>query len=641
MRIVSTRRELDEFKKRYRWMAIFAFSIFLILMSRAIQLQVIDQSMYADEALDNITKTVSLPATRGILRDTNGRIVATNRPSVDVYVVPQLFERADQLNRFSELMGQTPEEKRRLVERLAKIKPSRRTHQIEIYTDIRRDQVASLATHASELVGVSTVSSPIRTYPFGSLGAHVIGYLNEVNADDLARNTTGNYRAGDRMGRSGLERAWEGILRGTRGVRKEVVDVSGESRLNTGVRRIARERRDPIPGRDLVLSLDMNLMAIIDRAFRGHPSGAAAVVDIRTGRVRALYSKPSYDLNKMGAGLSQQDVDTMNNDPFRPLIDKTLYETYFPGSIFKPITAIAAVQDGIWDPATHVTCTGSYQLGNRSFGCLQVHGDVDLKQALTRSCNTYFYELATHIGIDRLAKYANEFGLGEPTGLGINAEASGFIPNKAWYEQQYNNRFQLGFTLNEAIGQGNTKVTLLQLAMMYVGLSGQGTLFYPQLVERVVAPDGRTLEEFPPRIKRQSQVSAELLSYVREGLLGVVNDPTGTAYDAHIEGGVLVAGKTGTAQVQRSARANTPEGWYGNRAHAWFAGFAPAGDPQIAVIVLVEHGGGGGRNAAPIGMEVIQNHLGGPRTATPARPGATTPQRTGARAQNKASRRHR
>jgi len=341
------------------------------------------------------------------------------------------------------------------------------------------------------------------------------------------------------------------------------------------------------------------------------------VVDVRTGRVRALYSKPAYDLNEMSGHLSAERYRELTEDPFRPLIDKTIYESYFPGSTFKPLSALAALEEDLIDPSHRVECLGYYQIGTQRQRCTSAHGDVDLRQALVQSCNVYFWKLAEIVGLERLNGVARSFGLGDRTGIGINSEATGFLATREWYEEHYG-RFRIGYTLNTAIGQGNTRATLLQLALAYAALSNGGVLYVPQLIESVQAPDGTVIEEFEPQVRRRIDVDPEDLALVVDGLVGVVNEVGGTAYEARVDGGVTMAGKTGTAEVSggsRLSRRDPRRAWYFNRAHAWFAGFAPVEDPEVAIVVLVEHGGAGGRTAAPIATQILQEYLGG-RTAT-------------------------
>lgn len=616
MIMLSPRREVGEFRKRYKWMVLFVMLTMSSIVVRLFQLQLLQHDRWASEADRNITKVVRLPATRGLIRDYRGRVIADNRPSYNVLVTPRLMGEP-QIDAISELLSLDAAGKQRFRNLLDRVPERRRSHFVQAFNDISRDQYASIETHRRELPGVNLIVAPLRAYPYKSLGAHTIGFLNQVSAEDLKDMNGLGYGPGDSMGRSGLERAWESYLRGRDGELRVMVDVRGRE-LENETQPEKPARKEPVPGLDLRLTLDMDMMRSAERAFRGHPSGGVVVVDVHTGRVRALYSKPGYDLNELTSGLSQERVRELLDNPFRPLIDKTTYESYFPGSTFKPISALAALQDNIIPGSTHFDCPGYYMLGRRRFRCSHVHNDVDMHMALVESCNTYFYRLAEQVGIDRIASYAREFGLGEKTGIGINTEASGFVPTREWYTRNHNQHFQLGFSLNTAIGQGDTRVTLIQLAMMYAALANGGTLYVPQLVEKVEQADGTVVHEFPARVRRHINVDPAYLEYVKEGLYGVVNNKKGTAYEARIEGGVPVAGKTGTAEVNKgklNPKEDPRRAWYDRRSHSWFAAFAPADNPQLAIVVLVEHGGYGGKYAAPIAIQVLQDALGDPNAA--------------------------
>jgi penicillin-binding protein 2 len=612
MTLLSVRREVGEFRKRYKWMALVVLVSMSAVIVRLVQLQMFEHAHWVAEANNNITKHIRLPATRGLIRDHRGKLIAQNRPAYDVYMTPQLLDRSH-VDRIVKLMGGGQDQKNELISRLARIPERRRSHLVEIYSDISRDQFAALEMHRRELPGLKVVAVPVRTYPFAALGAHAIGFLNEVNAEDLERYPERSYQPGESIGRSGIEAAWESYLRGQDGELTVVVDVRGHEHESGARTQQHERRREPSPGRDLRLTLDFEIMKSLERAFRGHPSGAAVVVDVRTGRVRALYSKPAYDLNEIISGLSNERDAEMRASPFRPLIDKTVYETYFPGSTFKPISALAALQDGVLTASSRFDCGGFYQLGNRRFRCGHAHGEIEMRKAIVQSCNVYFYRLAEQVGLDRLTRLSRDFGLGSVTGLGINTEARGFVPTREWYMKRHDGRYRIGFTLNDAIGQGNTRVTLMQLAMVYAAIANGGTLYVPQLVQAVEAPDGSVIEEFPPRVRRRVSVDPQHLAFVIDGMFGVVNDLNGTAYEARIAGGVPVAGKTGTAQVSRGklpGGVDVANAWFYRRSHAWFAGFAPADDPELAIVVLVEHGGPGGKYAAPIAIRALHEALG-------------------------------
>jgi penicillin-binding protein 2 len=598
-------------------MALFVVLVFGGIIIRVAQVQLFQRDRWSGIAQQNITKTLELPATRGVIRDIEGRVVASNRPSYDVYATPRLFQPGD-IDRIASLMGLSKKERTALQTRMDELPVSRRTHQLELYSDIDREQLAALETHLAELRALDIVTVPLRDYPSATLGAHLIGYLNEVNAQDLERSVDPSaYRSGDRIGRSGLEKRYEPLLKGSRGFRRVVVDARGKALEGTRPDSLDVEMlKKPVPGHDIQLTIDMQLMEAFDRAFRPHPSGAAVVIDIHTGAVRALYSKPVYDPNEMSSGLSTKRYAELTGDPFRPLIDKTMYETYFPGSTFKVITALAALQDVVVDPMQRIECMGSLKIGRQKFRCAKRHEWVDLYDSVVQSCNVYFWELAEQVGLERINRYAEAFGFAERTGIGVNSEAKGFLATREWYIEHYG-AFRIGYTLNTAIGQGNTRVTVLQLALAYAAIANGGTLFVPQVVQNVKAPDGSLSETFQPRIKREVGVSPQHLDLLRRALVDVVQEESGTAYRARNKDGVRVAGKTGTAQVvSRKGRSEeSSSAWYLDRSHGWFAGFAPADDPQVAFAVLVEHGGSGGASAAPIATSVMQAYLGEPESS--------------------------
>lgn len=612
MRFLTNQGETSEFRRRYRWMLSICSIAFGILAFRLFYLQIVRGGHYEVESENNFVRTVELPSTRGIVRDRAGRVIAENRPSYNVYVTPQFFDEKRGLPRLADYLGLGPEEARALGERIHNVTGLKRFQQVLAREDINRDQLATLETHKQELSGVQVVAVPIRSYPFGSVAAHALGYMNEVSAEELEELRGRGYRPGDRIGRTGIERAWESYLRGHRGWQKFVVDARGVKKASHVLDRITGEQRqEPVPGQDLRLTIDMELQRAIDRAFRGQPAGAAMVVDVHTGQVLAAYSKPSFDLNLMTSGVTVAQARELTDDPYRPLIDKTLYENYFPGSTFKVVSALAGLEDGIVTPRDQIVCNGWHEFGRRTFRCSHAHGMVDLESAIVQSCNVFFYKLAEQVGMDRIARYAFDLGFGRRTGIGLNAENPGFIPTRAWYARHYPNAFRLGFTLNAAIGQGNTKVNLLQLALAYAAIANGGSLYVPQIVENVSEPGGRIVQELGPRLRRRLQVSPEHLALMRHALVGVVQNPGGTAYENRLED-VTVAGKTGTAQVAH--RAPRPgedrrQAWYQSRDHAWFAGYAPAEDPRIAIVVLVEHGGNGGRNAAPLAMRIIGDYF--------------------------------
>jgi penicillin-binding protein 2 len=371
-------------------------------------------------------------------------------------------------------------------------------------------------------------------------------------------------------------------------------------------------RVEPIPGRDISLTLDIELIESMERAMHGQLAGAAVVVDVRTGRILAMLSKPSFDPNVVSGGQGIKAVSDayarLYADPLKPTLDKTISAAYPPGSTYKPFTALAGLQDGLVDPHSEIDCRGGFEYGKRYFRCTGVHRHVNLHEAMVQSCNTYFYELGSRISIDRLASIGLDFGFGVKTGIGVNPEARGRMPTRGWYTRRYKEAFRGGFTVLSAIGQGATTVTVLQLGLAYAALANGGTVYQPQVVRSIETSDGTVIQEFPPRVRRIVEVEAAQLGMLKSALTGVTAEKTGTGYAGRIVG-VDLAGKTGTAQVShvtpRSVDPNRE--WYFNRDHAWFAGYAPSGSPEIAIVVLIEHGGGGGKNAVPVAMRVVRD----------------------------------
>jgi len=651
--LLVSRSDVGEFRRRYKWMAAAAFLAFGAVITRLFQLQVLDGAEYAEIAHENIIRRVVAPTTRGVIRDANGRVLASSRPSYEVEVVPgRVMPSArpvryrngvpvphdpDSWPRLADVLRLNPEERRSFESRIRAAcaddddkSPCWRTP-ILVREDVPRDEVAELKQHRDELAGVDVVGVPVRFYPYRSLAAHMLGYVAEIDSETLEkyrprgyeklsrdeeqRINPLDYEAGDTVGATGIEHAWEAYLRGQRGWEKRVVDARGRYRTGPEAERLIDPppRMEPIPGRDLRLTIDADLEQAIEKAMRPHAAGAVVAVDVRTGRLLALYSKPDFDPNDLSGGAGRNRVSEtfsrLYTDPLRPILDKTMSGAFQPGSTMKPFSALAALEDHLVDPEHVEKCEGYVTFGRRVFRCSHVHGRVSLHQAIARSCNVYFFHLAETVGMDRIARVAQAFGLGEKTGLGINPEAPGRIPTRSWYALRYRGQFRVGFTLNMAIGEGDVTVTPLQLALAYSALANGGTLYQPQVVRAVETSDGAVVQEFPPRIRRQIPIDGDILRRVTDALYDVVNDPNGTAYPAR-DPSLDVAGKTGTAQTGYvTKKEDDPKlSWFLSQNHAWFTGFAPASSPEIAVTVLVEHGGSGPEVAVPVAMQIVHEY---------------------------------
>ncbi len=615
MRLLVQRSDVGEFRRRYRWMVLVVLAIFLGLTARVGQLQVFERDIHKARARSNIIGTVTLATTRGVIRDRNGKVLAANRPSYDVWVVPEKLDMEETWPRVSQLMGLSSGEDAQLREKIGKSTGKLARQQILLKVDVPREVFAALKTHRNDLPGIIATPSPVRYYPFGEVGAHLIGYMRETSQEDLARFSERGYRPGDRLGAIGVEKRWESYLRGQRGWLKRVMGRRARKNIEQFEEKYLEEPRrlEPVPGRDLSLTVDIELERSIERAMRGQLAGAVVVVDVRTGRLLAALSKPAFDANVVSGSLGKSAIRDafrrMYKDPLKPLLDKTISAAYPPGSTYKPFSALAGLNEQLITPRTEFDCTGGFEFGRRYFRCTGVHRHVDLYDAIVQSCNTYFYNLGELIHIDRLSGIGMEFGFGVKTGIGINPESRGRMPTRAWYARRYKGEgFRGGFTLLSSIGQGATTVTVMQLALAYAALANGGTVYQPQVVRSIETSDGTVVQEFPPRVRRIIDVPPDRLQLIRDALAGVVVDRQGTAHKEALEG-VDMAGKTGTAQVSHV----TPRGvdpnkvWYFNRDHAWFSGYAPAASPEIAIVVLIEHGGGGGKNAVPVAMRVVRD----------------------------------
>lgn len=598
-----SRGEIPEFRRRFRYLVAVVLLSFVVLAARLCQLQVLDVAIYQQWAENNFVQERKLPSTRGRIRDRRGRILADNRRSFDVYFRPKMLK-AESLERTISLLSLDPEETEAIRGRAARASKRKGLRLRLLIRDISRARLAVLETHSHELTGIEIVAAAQRHYPNGNLGAHFLGYVNEINSRELKAKKGEAYQVGDLVGRFGIERMYETQLRGVTGRQRQVVDAHGRKKLGSDMASIQRgmARIDPVPGQTLVLTIDLELQRVVERALRRHESGALVVVEVNSGRILAAASRPAFDPNAMSGRLTTKEANRLMTDPHRPMIDKVFREHYYPGSIYKPVSAIAAIEEHALKWSDTIKCKGWHSFGRRVFRCSHAHGTVDLQQAIVESCNVYFYDLAEKVGMDAIAKHALRYGFGAPSGLGLNGEVSGFLPTKEWYVRR-RIPFRIGFTLNTAIGQGSTKVTPIQAAMFYAALGNGGTLYVPQIVERTEDESGHVIGNMRVRVRRRLGINPDTLNRVREALHGVVQSEKGTAHASHLPD-LEVSGKTGTAQVVRRQSNKT----YWQKDHAWFAGYAPSDNPEIALAVIIEHGGKAAQVAVPIAMEVFSSY---------------------------------
>jgi penicillin-binding protein 2 len=601
---------LPDLLRRLRWVMLVMLIAFGGLVVRLWQLQVMRGDRYRERTVSNVVHERFLPSIRGRILDRNGVPLADNRPAFNLYATAKSIT-PELRTTLRQLLGMSDEELEKLDGRVAAARKRRVKEPILLLEDIARDRAAKIDQERFRLPAIEVRNEPYRHYPQGDLAAHLVGYMTQMTADEAAQLGSQGYSADELIGRYGLETMWENYLRGKKGKERFAVDARGR-RLDeaTAAGLIHGDRvTEPVAGYSLVLTLDAELQRIAERAVAPFPAAAVAVVEVGTGKILALVSKPSFDPNVMTGHLTRAEAKFLEDDPRKPFIDKALRVPYPPGSTFKFVTTIAALEDGQGHEEEPIVCKGSYQVVGdpKPFHCTASHGHLDLVGAIQHSCNIYFWTLAERVGLDRIAEVANQYGFGTRTGFGLNGDAPGRVPTRAWYEQH--GRFMIGYTINGATGQGDVEVTVMQMAMAYAALSNGGTLFVPQVVDRVVRADGVTVLQYQPQVKNHVRTPPEILDLWRRGTWKVVNEVGGTAFGTATSDVVSISGKTGTAQVQaRRPKKDQREirGWSPTANHAWFAGVAPSDTPEVAIVVLIEHGGAGGKVAGPVAKQILE-----------------------------------
>ena len=573
------------------------------------QLQVEEADQFRLLAEENRINIRLIPPARGRIYDREGQIIAHNTPSYRIVIVPEDAGDVDQvITRLGQLIELDPEQLNRAMTEMERSPPFL---PITVAEQVSWDDVSTVAVNAPALPGVAPEVGLSREYPRGSDFAHAVGYVGPVSDYDLSKieNPDQLLRIPRfQIGKVGLETKREDLLRGKAGTKRVEVNAAG---------RVMREldRREGEAGADLQLTLDADLQGYV-QARLGEESASAVIIDTENGDILAIASSPSYDPNKFVRGISVDDYNDLLNNKYRPLASKSVQGVYPPGSTFKMMTAMAALEEGLIGPDDTVYCPGHLSVSGRRFHCWKRagHGWVDLQTSLKRSCDVYYYDLALKVGQDKIAAMARRFGLGVRHDLPMSAVAEGLAPDRAWKRRVHGESWLVGDTVNASIGQGFMLASPLQLAVMTARLA-TGRNVEPRLVKSVngvVQPSGAGTD---------MGLNENNLRKMRRAMFAVSNDRRGTAYGSRIiDDTVRMAGKTGTSQVRNITAAERASGVIRNedlpwerRDHALFVNYAPAENPRIAVSVIVEHGGGGSRAAAPIARDItLQALFGGP-----------------------------
>jgi penicillin-binding protein 2 len=584
----------------------FLALIIILLVGRLIFLQVVKSTHYSRISEQNRIRPWILPASRGVVTDRNGKSIATNRPSYTVSLIPYEVSKALPQERSDHVKGTLSP----LVENLAtcldldagplmeKVRANwqKGYEPIKLKKDVDFNTICVIAERNEDLPGVDYQVEPARKYLEAGWVGHVLGYVNEVTREEISGDSIqGGLRRGAVIGRKGIEKQYDQILRGKDGV--TFLEVTARGKI---LGPLEEKKPDPpINGSDARLTIDIDLQAEAESALADHPSGAVVAIDPQNGEVLCLMSKPGLDANLFAGAMSPEEWNQILNNPLHPLLTRPIQATYPPGSTLKLLTAAIALEEDIANKYTFQSiCRGSFQFGTRRYGCWEPegHGRLNLVGAIIQSCDVYFYQLGLKVGLQRWSHYAQMCGFGKKSGIDIPDEAKGLVPTLEYYHKRYGKgNWVKNLVINLSIGQGEILVTPLQMAVFFGGLATDGRIPKPFLWKEAVTSDGRIIST-QPEIKGHLPFSSSTLNILKEAMIGAVNDPEGTGILAKLPD-IQVAGKTGTAQ--------NPHG----EDHAWFVGYAPASDPQIVVVVLVENIGHGGTFAAPVAKRIIERYL--------------------------------
>jgi penicillin-binding protein 2 len=579
----------DPGRRRVMVMAGIATTALLLIVCQLWYLQVLEGGRFQEASDKNRIRVRPIAAPRGILFDRQGLPLVDNRPAFTLSLIPRELDRDPvkrdaTLGRVASLL-QIPFAE--LQEAVTKVSPDS-ILPVRVRRGLSMDDVARVEEWKLELAGVIVEVEPQRAYPNSRFAAHLLGYVREANDEQLKQ---GRYRRGDMVGQSGLERLLDEFLRGKDGGERIEVDAVGRQ-----MRMI--QSTEPHPGAQVVTTIDRRIQEAAEKAMEGH-AGAVVVMDPRNGDVLAMVSTPAFEIDRFTGTIERNAWLRVIQDPEHPLLNRTIQTQYAPGSVFKIVVAAAGLQEGTIVPTDRTHCTGEFHLGEWTFKDWKAggHGTVDLLGAIRESCNVFFYEKGLKVGGPVIAKYASAFGLGKATQIDLPGEKLGLIPQPKLRRDKRVGGWHAGETVNMSIGQGAVLVTPMQIARFMSAVANGGVLWKPRLVQRIERPDKGVVWSDGGSVTGHVELSPMVWAFLRQSLWSAVNEG-GTGTGARIAG-LDIAGKTGTAQMIAKSKAEKGQD------HAWFASFAPVGEPQVVVVVLVERGGKGGQVAAPIARKVL------------------------------------
>ena len=574
------------------------------LITRLVYLQIVGHEHYSLLAKDNSIKIVPLIPTRGMIYDRHGKVLAENTPSYSLEVIPEQIKNMDDtLLRLQKLLDISNEE----IDQFQKLrKRQKRFASTPLLLSMSDEELAKFAVVRPYFPGVDIHTQLVRHYPYSDLAAHVVGYVGRINEAELKELPIAEYRGSSHIGKLGIERSYENELHGKTGYAE--IETNVQARLLNTLNEV-----NPDPGANLYLTLDIDLQKTAYDALAGF-NGAVVAIDIKTGGVLVFVSRPGFDPNPFVVGIANEDYQDLQSSENQPLYNRALRGLYPPGSTIKPFIALAGLEYAAISPEQKLYCPGYYQIPGVTHKYRDWkkggHGSVDLNQAITESCDVYFYRLAATLGIDNMYSFLQKFGFGEKSGIDLMGEKSGLLPSREWKREQKNQAWYPGETLITGIGQGYLQVTPVQLARATATLANKGKVVTPFLVNKIVNVQGTR-----PGVEPGNSIiplNPSNVNSVIDAMINVVHSAHGTAKGINKDISYQIAGKTGTAQVmgiKQGAKYNENNIDFKFRDHALFVSFAPANDPKIAVAVVVENGGHGGSVAAPIAGQVIKQFL--------------------------------
>ena len=612
-------QEIERFQRRLAVAGALVLLAFFLLFLRFFWLQVVQHEHFQTRAEENRISLVPIVPNRGVIVDRNGLVLARNYSAYTLEITPgKVADLEAVINALSGVIDIQPKDRKRFRKLLEE---SKYFESLPIRTRLTDEEVARFIAQRFRFPGVEIKARLFRQYPQGELASHALGYIGRVNDRDLGaierNNAEDNYRGTEHFGKTGLEQKYEFELHGQTGFEQVEVDAGGRA-----VRVLARTA--PLPGNNLVLTLDAKLQQVVEKAF-GKRRGALVAIEPATGGILALVSMPGYDPNLFVDGISPQDWEWLNTSEDKPMVNRALNGAYPPGSTFKPFMALAALEAGRRTPQQSIADPGFFNFGGHTFRDDKKggHGMVDMYKSIVHSCDTYYYVLANDMGIDAISGFMRQLGFGSPTGIDIEGESKGVLPSQAWKRERFRKpeqqKWYAGETISIGIGQGYNAYTPIQLAQATAAIANNGVMFRPHLVkyvENINTGERRPVEPEPLRVLSYKPAHLEV---IRQAMVGVNKEGTGARAFAGAE--YVSAGKTGTAQVYSLKGAKYEAGKVQERLrdHALFIAFAPADQPTIALAVLVENGGFGAQSAAPIARQVLDYWLLGklPKDAAP------------------------